>query len=108
MILVRAGAVHDIPRGEGRCFTVQNRRIAIFHLEDGVFRAVDHDCPHRGGPLSDGLLGRESVICPLHGWRIDLRTGVMIGQEGKSVKTYPVRIEQGEICIELRDLCREP
>ncbi|MBI3596341.1 MAG: nitrite reductase small subunit NirD [Nitrospirae bacterium] len=102
MVLVRAGTVEDIPRGEGRCFTIQDRRIAIFHLEDGSFGAVDHDCPHRGGPLSDGIVGRDSVICPLHGWRIDLRTGVVIGQEGKSVKTYPVRIEQGEILLKVQ------
>lgn len=101
VILIRAGTVDDIPRGEGRCFTVQDRRIAIFHLEDGSIRAVDQDCPHRGGPLSDGLVGKDSVICPLHGWRIDLETGAVVGQEEKRVKTYPVKVEQGEILLEL-------
>ncbi len=103
VLLVRAGTVHDIPRGEGRCFSIKGLRIAIFHLEDGNFRAVDQHCPHRGGPLSDGLVGKDSVICPLHNWRIDLRTGVVAGQEGKKVKTYPVRVEQYEIFLEVWD-----
>lgn len=100
-ILIRAGTVTDIPKGEGRCFTVADHRIAIFHLEDGSFRAVDHGCPHRGGPLSDGIVGRDSVLCPLHGWRMDLRTGAVVGEEEKRVRTYPVRIEQGEILLEV-------
>ncbi len=103
MQMIRAGSIDDIPRGEGRCFSIENQRIAIFHLEDGSVRAVDQDCPHRGGPLSDGLVGKDSVICPLHNWGIDLRTGGVAGQEGKRVKTYRVRVEEGEILLEIRD-----
>ena len=101
--LVRAGTIQDIPRGEGRCLSLDGWQIAIFHLEDGSVRAVDQHCPHRGGPLSDGLVGKDSVICPLHNWRIDLRTGMVAGQEGEKVKTYAVRVEQDEIFLEVRD-----
>ena len=98
---IRAGTVDDIPKGEGRCFEVKGFRIAIFHLEDGSFRAIDQRCPHREGPLSDGLVGGDTVICPLHNWRIDLRTGAVTGEKGKRVQTYLVRIERGEINIQI-------
>lgn len=103
---IRVGTVEDIPKGEGRCFSVEDRRIAVFHLESGDFRAVDQQCPHRGGPLSDGLLGGDEVICPMHGWKINLSTGALVGTKPVSVPVYPVRIEKGDIVIEIRDSFR--
>ncbi len=96
---VEAGHVDDIPKGEGRCLRIDRLLIAVFHLEDGSIRATDHLCPHKQGPLTDGLLGDDSVICPMHGLRIDLHTGESAGEE-KNVRTYPVRVEQGVIFIE--------
>lgn len=98
--LIKAGTIHDIPKGEGRCFTVGKDRIAIFHLEDGSFRAIDQRCPHQAGPLSDGLLGEGHVICPLHHRRIDLQTGIVQGEEEMKVRTYPVKIQQQNIFLE--------
>lgn len=99
--LIQAGKVHDIPKGEGRCFTVGKDRIAIFHLEDGSFRAIDQRCPHQAGPLSDGLLGEGHVICPLHQRRIDLQTGIVQGEEEMKVRTYLVNIQQQNIFLEM-------
>ena len=96
---VVAGTVDDIPKGEGRCLRVADRLIAVFHLEDGSIRAIDHLCPHKQGPLTDGLLGDDTVICPMHALRINLHTGESAGEE-ENVATYPVRVEQGVIFIE--------
>jgi len=95
---VEAGDVDDIPKGEGRCLRVDGLLIAVFHLEDGSVRAIDHLCPHKQGPLTDGLLGDDSVICPMHGLRINLHTGESAGEE-KNVRTYPVKVEQGVIFV---------
>ena len=69
------GPVEQIPLGEGRTFLVGGRRVAVFRTRDGRVFASQGECPHRGGPLADGLVGNGTVVCPLHEWRFDLTTG---------------------------------
>lgn len=64
----------DVPLGEGRAITLDGRRIAIFRSAAGWF-ALDAACPHRGGPLADGIVCDDAVICPLHERRYDLASG---------------------------------
>ena len=79
---------------------VDGRRIAVFNLGSG-FAAIDAECPHNGGPLSDGLVADSCVTCPLHNWRIDLGTGeVVSGGEG-SVRSYEVIERDGDLLIGL-------
>jgi nitrite reductase (NADH) small subunit len=90
-----------IPPGEGRNFDVRGEQIAVFRARsDGVF-AVQAACPHRSGPLADGLLGGSTLICPLHAWKFDLSTGdALFGDCG--LKTYPVRVDDsGQIILSL-------
>ena len=82
-----------IPAGEGRTFDVQGEKIAIFHTRTGQIFAVQAECPHRGGPLSDGLIGGTTLVCPLHSWKFDLKTGeALLGSCG--LKTYPIRLDE--------------
>ncbi len=98
--LVAVGRVEAIPRNEGKTVTVAGRAIALFHTDTG-FRAIGAMCPHLGGPLADGLVSDGGVICPLHGWRIDLSCGdVVAGGEG-SVPVYPVVARDGWLYIEV-------
>ena len=98
--LVAVGRVEDVPLHEGRTVTVSGRAIALFHTETG-FRALAAACPHRGGPLADGLVGGGVVICPLHGWRIDLSSGeVVAGGEG-SVPVSPVVERDGWLYLDV-------
>jgi len=92
---------HSIPPREGRCVEIAGRQVAIFHTSEG-FLAVENRCPHRGGPLSDGIVNGVTVVCPLHAWKFDLRSGVSSNHPESSVSliTYPVRIQGGIICIE--------
>ena len=69
------GKLAEIPEGEGRNFEIAGRRIAVFRLRDGRVFATQAQCPHRKGPLSDGLLGGDTLVCPLHEWRFNLATG---------------------------------
>lgn len=68
----------DVPLLEGRSVTVEGRRIAVFRLPAG-WAAVDAACPHRGGPLQDGIVADACVTCPLHGRRFDLANGAQVG-----------------------------
>ena len=95
----RIGSVSQIPKGEGRTFEVDGLRLAVFRTQDDGIFATQAECPHRAGPLADGLIGGTTVICPLHDWTFDLRTGV--GKEC-SIQTYPVRVAaDGTIIVAL-------
>jgi nitrite reductase (NADH) small subunit len=95
------GPLSAIPPGEGRNVELPGRRIALFHTRAGALFAVQGECPHRGGPLADGLVGGTTLICPLHSWKFDLATGeALFGDCG--IKTYPVRVnEAGNIILTL-------
>ncbi len=81
-----------IPPGEGRNFEIAGKRLAIFHARTGEVFATQAECPHKQGPLADGLVGGATLICPLHAWKFDLRTGEpRLGACGITV--YPVRVD---------------
>jgi nitrite reductase (NADH) small subunit len=85
------GPIAQIPKGEGRAFDVDGRRVAVFHTRDGEVFAIEANCPHRNGPLADGLTGGTTVLCPLHERAFDLRTGAGVGHED-CVMPFPVRL----------------
>ena len=88
----------EIPEREGRRVKFGEHEAAVFNL-NGEYRAIDNTCPHKGGPLADGIVAGDSVFCPLHNWKIDLKNGCALsGGEGR-VKTYPVKLIQNKICI---------
>jgi nitrite reductase (NADH) small subunit len=98
---VKLGPADFIPAGEGRTFAASGEKIAVFRTRTGAIFAVQAECPHRGGPLADGLVGGTVVICPLHSWKFDLTTGeALFGDCG--IKTYLVRVDEaGEIVLTL-------
>ncbi len=98
------GAVEDIPRQAARLVKTHAGCIAIFrNAEDKVF-ALDDTCPHKGGPLSNGIQHGESVTCPLHGWVFDLNTGMAQGADEGAVRTYAVVVKDGRILLDRRAL----
>ena len=95
--MTRLGLAGDVPLLEGRSVLVDGRRIAVFRTPDG-FRAIDHACPHAGGPLADGIVAGGCVTCPLHGLRFDLATGE--ASDGAShVRAYAVVERAGELWL---------
>lgn len=105
---VRITALQNIPLREGRSVSVAGHEIAIFNLGDRVL-AVDGRCPHKGGPLAEGIVTGNTVVCPLHAWKISLETGGVTKPEAQPacVATYRTRIESGVILIEVPESCTE-
>lgn len=91
MIEVSAGHIGAIPVGEGRTLRVAGHLVTVFHLRGGEVRATQPWCPHRGGPLADGLVGGDELVCPLHGRTFSLSTGVA-GPGEVGIATYPARL----------------
>lgn len=96
--VINLGSVEKIAHGQGRCYLVAGEEIVVFRQRDGRLFATQNRCPHKQGPLSEGLTGSGKVICPLHAHKFDLATGA--GSEaGECVKVYPVREANGEILL---------
>ncbi len=91
--------VDDVPLGEGRSITLDGRRIAIFRSSAGWF-ALDAACPHRGGPLADGIVCDNAVICPLHDRRYDLASGAALNADG-SVTAHRVQLDGERVFVTL-------
>jgi nitrite reductase (NADH) small subunit len=101
MSSARLGPVEQIPPGEGRAFALDGEQVAVFRLRSGALRAVQAACPHSGGPIADGQIDDEVVICPLHMHTFDLATGVCrTGQ--RALRTYAVRVVDGEMLLDRR------
>ncbi len=100
---VLVGDLQQLPQGEGRTFEVAGRRLALFRTRSGDVFATQAECPHKGGPLADGLVGGTSVICPLHDRVYDLRTGQ--GPESECpIAVYPVSLgADGKIWVQVSD-----
>ncbi|MCZ8380831.1 nitrite reductase (NAD(P)H) small subunit [Mycobacterium sp. CPCC 205372] len=98
---VDIGSLDEVPVGEGRTYSVRGEQIAVFRLRDGTLRAIDAVCPHRGGPLADGLADDRVVVCPLHGHTFDLCDGREAAGADMSVRSFPVEAVDGTIRITL-------
>ena len=100
---IRVTAVENLPLREGRAVLLGSLEVALFNLGDRVL-ATDNTCPHQGGPLCDGIVTGESVVCPLHAWKVNLASGCVerptIGKD-HCVATYPTRIEDGVVIVGL-------
>ena len=80
---IRITEPENIPLREGRGVEVDGHQIALFNLGDR-FLAVENRCPHRGGPLSDGIVAGAVVVCPLHAWRVCLDDGSVVKPAGEN------------------------
>lgn len=95
------GLLADLPQRGARVVRVGGLRVAVFRTgADQVFALLDK-CPHRGGPLSQGIVHGERVTCPLHDWVIDLRSGNATGADEGCTATFPVRIADGRVSIDV-------
>jgi nitrite reductase (NADH) small subunit len=87
-----------IPVNEGKRVRYGNYDVALFNLGNG-FAAIDNRCPHKSGPLADGLVSGDTVVCPLHGWKISVKTGCVLAQGVGQVRVYPTQVIDKNIYI---------
>lgn len=98
---VNLGRISRIPEGQGRCYVVGPDEIAIFRQRDGRIFAAANRCPHRQGPLAEGVLGSGRIICPLHGHQFSLESGAG-SESAECVQIYAVREVAGDILLSLK------
>lgn len=93
-------ALDDVPQRGARVVKTPLGCVAVFRTgADEVF-ALDNACPHKAGPLAEGIVHGSSVTCPLHNWVISLETGEAQGQDSGKVATYPARVDAGRILLD--------
>ncbi|MBF0678071.1 MAG: nitrite reductase small subunit NirD [Devosia sp.] len=101
---VDIGCLEDVPRRGARCIKTPLGKIAVFRTADDTVFAIDDQCPHKGGPLSQGIVHASAVTCPLHNWVFSLETGIAQGADEGAVRTYPLRLHQNRILIDVQTL----
>ena len=101
---IAIGTISDIPRRGARCVDTPQGKVAVFRTQDDQVYAIEDRCPHKGGPLSQGIVHGAAVTCPLHNWVISLETGKALGADEGVVRTIPVRIEGEHLFIALEAL----
>ena len=101
------GALDEIPRQGARVLKTRIGCIAVFRTTDDELFALDDKCPHKGGPLSQGIVHGSAVTCPLHNWVISLETGLAQGADEGRVRTHRIRTEHGRILLDASALTAE-
>jgi len=98
---IRAASFDVVPTGQPMLVELEGIRVVLARVGEQVYACGDV-CAHRGGPLSGGKLNGARLACPWHGWMYDVRTGQCVFPgRGASVPSYPVRVDAGEIWVEM-------
>jgi nitrite reductase (NADH) small subunit len=100
MAPVTVAKLSELQAGQGKMVEVQGKIIGLYKVGDQVY-ATDGVCLHRGGPVGEGAVNGTTVTCPLHGWQYDVTTGQFKFNPTVKLNTYPVRLEAGEVKIEI-------
>ncbi|MCP5266850.1 MAG: nitrite reductase small subunit NirD [Burkholderiaceae bacterium] len=108
MTRYRIGSLADIPLRGSRCVDTPAGRIAVFRTFDDQVFATENRCPHRGGPLADGIVHGHAVTCPLHNWTFSLETGRATGADDGAVAIFRIENRDGELILDLDAIVPEP
>lgn len=98
---VRICGKADLPAKGEVCEVVAGDKTLCVANIGGLIRAVDNVCPHRQGPLGQGIVEHGKVVCPWHGWAFDLETGVSAHSAAATVEVYAIRVEGDDVLAEL-------
>ena len=97
---VRVASTSDLKPGENKVVEVNGEQVALFNV-DGEFFAISNTCAHRGGPLGEGYLEGDTVTCPWHGWRFNVKTGANAMMPNMKVANYQVKVEGSDVFVSL-------
>ena len=98
-----AGRLAEIPARGARVLKTDNGDVAVFRTSDDEVFALADRCPHKHGPLSQGIVHGSRVTCPLHDWIIDLDSGNAVGPDVGCTSTYPVKVQDGHVYVDIPD-----
>ncbi|MEM9733830.1 MAG: nitrite reductase small subunit NirD [Pseudomonadota bacterium] len=101
---VAIGQLNDIPRLGSRRVIIGDLKLAIFRTSDDNIFALEDRCPHKNGPLSQGIIHDGCVTCPLHNWVIALDTGQAQGADEGQVQTFPMRVDGETLMLDVATL----
>ncbi|WP_413378843.1 nitrite reductase small subunit NirD [Alkalihalobacillus sp. 1P02AB] len=93
----------DLSQGLGKHVVLEGLQLALFLQEDGSIHAIENRCPHKGGPLSDGIVSGQHVFCPLHDWKINTKTGEAEGGDNGCVRVFEVELSGHDVYVWLDD-----
>jgi nitrite reductase (NADH) small subunit len=96
---IEIAALDDIPRLGARVVKTETVEIAVFRTAGDAVFALKDECPHRKGPLSQGIVHDNTVTCPLHNWKIDLASGAAKAPDEGCARSYPVKVEDGRVYL---------
>lgn len=99
---IEVGRCEEIPLRGARVVKTQAGDVAVFRTAAGEVLAIDDRCPHRGAPLSQGIVHGNAVTCPMHNWVVDLASGEAQGADKGCVRRIPVRVEDGRVFLNLQ------
>lgn len=100
---VKVALLEDIPKLGARVVRSKDVEVGVFHLEDGRIFAVNNKCPHKGGPLSEGIVYGDKIACPLHSWKISLVDGKAEEPDVGQTACFNTKVEDGFVYLELKD-----
>lgn len=101
---VKVGRLAEVPRLGSRVVVRGGTKIALFRTEDDRVFALHDRCPHKGGPLSQGIVHGCRVTCPLHSTVVELANGTAVAPDEGHVRTFPAKVEDGSIWVDLAAL----
>jgi nitrite reductase (NADH) small subunit len=97
---VRALALSELAPGQCAEASVGGKPVALYNVA-GVIYATSNTCLHRGGPLGQGMLDGQAVLCPWHAWSWDVTTGENTANPELKIQTYPVKVEDGQVLVQV-------
>jgi len=100
---IEIGALDQIPRLGARVVRTASGNIAVFRTEGDEVFALDDRCPHKGGPLSQGIVHNQRVTCPLHNFVIELANGEAVAPDQGCAHSYPAKVENGTVWLSVRE-----
>lgn len=98
---LKVATVEEIPLLGSRVVTTEKGNIALFRTAESEVFALHDKCPHKGGPLSQGIVSGKKVTCPLHGWNIGLEDGIAVAPDVGCAKTVACKVEDGGVFLQL-------
>lgn len=98
---VKVAPLNEIPKLGARVVRTNGKEIGVFRLEDDRVFAINNACPHKAGPLSQGIVYGDKVACPLHSWKISLETGKAEEPDEGETACYATKVEDGVVYLDI-------